>query len=218
MKKIALLTILVASLALVPSALAWHADGVTVSASCDTSKGVYNVSASITQSQAYPNASIKTITPASFPGTTSGTQNVNVVIKWSNSNDTQSWDKTVLLDGKCKTPPPPDPQCPAGYTSAGLSNGVLLCTKETITERTVEVPGPTVTKTVEVAGPTQTVYVDKVVTVEKAVPGPTVTVIKWKTKVVNHKIVKVKIVYRTKYIHAAPKATAKTLKAPPFTG
>jgi hypothetical protein len=36
-----------------------------------------------------------------------------------------------------ENPPPTTPQCPEGYTSAGMSGDVLLCTKETVVTQTV---------------------------------------------------------------------------------
>lgn len=203
MKKIiALVAAGVAALTFAASALAWHSDGVAVSAICNQETHTYDVSATIQQSSGYPGATIKSITPSSFPGTTSGTKAVVVVIKWPNSNDTQTWTKTVTLAGTCVQPPPPPPTCPEGYHQQGESTNPLLCLKETVTEHETRVEVP-VEVIKEVPGPTQyvTQYVDKVVTVEKAVPGPTVvkTVVKWKTKIVNHKVVKVKVVTRVIY-------------------
>lgn len=98
--------------------------------------------------------------------------------------------------GACvPSPPPPQGECPEGYSQAGRSENVLLCVKETV--RTVEVirevPGPTVYVDRPVPGPTQyvdkpgpTIYVDKIV----EVPGKTVTVtktirVKGKTRIVR---------------------------------
>jgi hypothetical protein len=109
--------------------------------------------------------------------------------------------------GQCQEAPPP-PVCPEGFTSAGLSNGVLLCTKETVKEIEVirevkvevpvyiEVPGPTVYVDVVREVPVfRDVFVEKVV--EKLVTGPTVVV----TKVVKSKpIVKTKVVTKVKTV------------------
>jgi len=115
--------------------------------------------------------------------------------------------------GPCSPPQPPStPVCPEGYDGAGVSNGVLLCTRTVTNEVIKEVPGPTVY--VEVPGPT--VYVDKVIEVPgptvtvpgptTEVPGPTVyvpgatitvTKVKYKTKIVNRVKIKTKVVYRT---------------------
>ncbi len=101
-KLIVLLSASVAALALSASALAWHADGVNVSATCDTKTGTYSVSADIVQNAKYP-ATLSSITPGTFAGTTSGTKPVVVVVKFTNG-ETQTWNKTVILDGACVVP------------------------------------------------------------------------------------------------------------------
>lgn len=169
------------------SALAWHVQDVTVSAACNTQSYTYDVSAAITQSTGYPGALVKSITPSTFPGTSSGVKSVVVVVKWTNSNDTQTLTKSVTLAGTCVAPPPPDPVCPEGYVRQGDSLP-LLCLKTVTVEVVKEVP-VTNTVYVDVPGPT----VEKIVTVvvDRPIPGKTVT-----------KIVKVqgktKYIYRTK--------------------
>src|SRR6516165_1614268 len=69
----------------VGAARAWHANGVTVSVTCDRASGTYQVSATIEQSQESPGAFVKNIEPSSFPGDTSGEQTVTVTIGWDNS-------------------------------------------------------------------------------------------------------------------------------------
>lgn len=180
--------------ALAASAFAWHANGVTVSAPCDTVTGTYPVSATIIQNAQYP-ATLKSVTPSSFPGTSTG-GTVTVVVKFTNG-ETQTFTQSVTLDGKCKTPPPPSPKCPEGYTEAGKSEGVLLCTKETVRTETVTVNTTTPGPTVYVDKPGPTVTVEKVV--EKLVPGPTVTVIKkvpGPVRIVKGKAPKAKVVIK----------------------
>lgn len=164
---VALVIVTAISAVAVSSAAAWNAIGVTVSADCvvDT----YKVSVTIQQSQQYPGAFVKSVSPASFTGITSGTQPVTVVIGWPNSTDTQTFNKSVTLDGKCIASPPA-PKCPAGTVQDSSStSSVLVCIKtveKPVPGPTVyvdrPVPGPTVTNNVPVPGPT--VYVDK--------PGP----------------------------------------------
>lgn len=207
MKKLVALVAVVAALAAAPVALGHHS-ALSVSKTCNTQTGQYDLvwtvgpttdldkapkvdasnRAAIPVGTALP--SLKTFSE-SIPGTSTSVS-ATIKVKWNNGvTDTRT--AATELPGNCLPPP----VCPEGWTPAGSSNGVLLCTKETIRE----VPVETI-KTVEVPGPTQTVYVDKVVEVTKDVPGPTVTVTKvqWKTKVVNkvHKVTKV--VYRTKYV------------------
>ena len=101
--------------------------------------------------------------------------------------------------GPCTAPPPP-PVCPEGFTASGQSNGVLLCTKTNTITNTVFVDRP-VEKIVYVNVPGPTVYVEKTVTVDRPVPGATVTKIvkvKGKTKYVYKTKVKVKTVVKTK--------------------
>lgn len=192
------------------TALAWHANGVTVTATCNLENETYSLSASIAQSSQYPGASVVSITPSSFPGSNAGTtQAVTVVIGWPNSNDKQTWHVNVPLGGTCTKPPPPppDPKCPEGYTKSGESDGVLLCTKETVKEV------PVVTTVVQTVPGPETVVEKRVevpIEVIKEVPGPTVTktvvktVVKWKTRVVikNH----TKVVVKTKVVQAKKKA------------
>ena len=196
MKKFAITfgTVCVSALALAATAFGWHANGVTVTAPCDTVTGTYLVSATIIQNAQYP-ATLKSVSPSSFPGTSTGGL-VTVVVKFTN-NETQTFTQTVTLDGKCKTPPPPSPKCPAGYTEAGKSEGVLLCTKETVRTETVTVNTTTPGPTVYVDKPGPTVTVEKIV--EKLVPGPTVTktITKFKTKVITKVKTKIKTVTRT---------------------
>src|SRR5262249_19484476 len=80
-------------------ARAWHAEGVTVTASCDSHSGTFTISAEIQQSQEWPGAFVKSITPSSFPGNTLGSRNVVVVIGWDQTTDTQTFTKSVSLPG-----------------------------------------------------------------------------------------------------------------------
>jgi hypothetical protein len=91
------------------SAFAWHVNGVNISAECDTSTYTYVVNASIDQSNDWPGAYIKSVSPASFPGTASGTQTVTVVIGWPKSYEKQTVSKEINLSGDCKPPAPPPP-------------------------------------------------------------------------------------------------------------
>lgn len=106
MKRITMLVVVllavIASLAVAKVAKAWHATEVTVSAKCNVGTGVYDVKAEITQSGQWPGAFVKSITPISFTGTTTGSQKVVVVIGWPSTSETQTWTKYVTLDGSCK--------------------------------------------------------------------------------------------------------------------
>ena len=82
-------------------ARAWHADGVTVQATCDSESGTYVVTATILQSEQWPGAVVKSVTPSSFPGNTSGQQSVTVVIGWDGSQETQTFHESVDLGGDC---------------------------------------------------------------------------------------------------------------------
>ncbi len=93
----------------VGAALGWHANGVTVHAACDQEHEVFTISATIDQSSQWPDASVLSITPSSFPGDSTGVQPVVVKIGWSDSNDTQTFAKTVQLGGDCVAPHP-DPE------------------------------------------------------------------------------------------------------------
>lgn len=179
MRKCIIILAAIASLAIVPIASAWHADGVTVTPHCDAVDNgmLYTITADIDQSHSWPGATVKSITPSYFPGNTTGTKSVTVVIGWPNSSDKQTFNKTVTLDGNCT--PPPSGSCPAGTTEIGKNP--LICKVVEYRERIV--------------------YVDRVEYkyVDKLVPGPTATVVKFvnvkgKTKIV----VKTKVKYRTK--------------------
>lgn len=192
-----ILAAVVAALAITPLANAWHANGVTLSVSTPPCGQARVVSATIDQSSQWPGATVKTITPSSFAADVVGVKTVVVVIGWANSNDKQTFTKTVTLASNVCPPTPP--KCPEGYVEAGKSEGVLLCTKET----RVEVPFPVEVVRVEyrdVPGPTveRIVTVDRVV--EKLVPGATVI----KTVKVKGKT---KYVYRTKIITKVKRST-----------
>jgi uncharacterized repeat protein (TIGR01451 family) len=85
----------------VGTARAWHADGVTVTATCDKHSDSYLITATIQQSQDWPGAFVKSITPSSVDGYTKGDQTVVVVIGWTTSAETQTFTETVSLDGNC---------------------------------------------------------------------------------------------------------------------
>ena len=82
-------------------ALSWHADGLSIEAVCEEEAETYTISATIQQSAQWPGAFVKSITPSSFPGDTSGAQTVVVKIGWPNSNDTQTFTRSVTLAGDC---------------------------------------------------------------------------------------------------------------------
>jgi hypothetical protein len=190
MKKFAasLAAIVVIALASAVSAFAWHANGVTVAGVCNTGTGNYDVTATIIQNAQYP-ATLFSVSPTTFPGTSTG-GTVTVVVKFTNG-EKQTFTPNLTLQGTCKKPPPPDPLCPEGYTRVSFKDGILLCTKETVRTETV-----TKTEIVNHDVPGPTVYVDKPVEkivekiVEKEVPGPVKTITKIKTKIktkiVNH--------------------------------
>jgi len=83
------------------TALGWHADDVSVEAICQDN--TYLVFASIDQSEEWPDAYVISITPSSFAGSTSGEQGVTVVIGWD-TGETQTFNKSVRLDGECAEP------------------------------------------------------------------------------------------------------------------
>ncbi len=82
-------------------ARAWHADGVTVTATCDKESESYLITATIQQSNDWPGAFVKSITPSSVDGYTKGDQTVTVVVGWTTSTETQTFRETVTLDGDC---------------------------------------------------------------------------------------------------------------------
>jgi hypothetical protein len=221
MKRIVLAVGMLAALVFAGTASA-HTTGFSASAECNTQTGKYDLKWTVgpTSDQnlspkifASDRSSIpvgstlgtSTDFTESVPGNTTSVS-ANITVRWS---DNFKQDKTtnLSLDGNCKTPPPPNPKCPEGYTAAGTSDGVLLCTKETI---------KTVTNTVTVNVPGPTVYVDKIVfgtcpsttTLAQTPTGPVcltpsptitviqrvpykVTVVKWHTR--NHtKVVRIK--------------------------
>jgi LPXTG-motif cell wall-anchored protein len=112
MRKLLLVLAVLAALVATPAALAWHADGVTVTAEC--SEGTYSITASIQQSDEFPGAFVVSVNPSSLPGVTLGTVSVTVVIGWPDSTDTQTFTKSVNVDGKCTPPnePPPPTEPP----------------------------------------------------------------------------------------------------------
>ena len=134
------------------------------------------------------------------------TTSVNATVKtrWSNGvTDTDSF--TLLLGGSCK--PPQTPVCPPGYTPAGTSQGVLLCTRETTVEKVVEKPVEVIR---EVPGPER--VVEKVVYKDRIVGGTSSvryitkyrTRIKYRTRVVYKTVVK-----REKFCPKPPQCEGK---------
>lgn len=220
----ALVAVVIAALCFAASAFAWHANNVVASATCDASNGVYNVSATITQNSSYPGAFVKSISPSTFSGSTSGSQHVTVVLGWPNSTDTQVWNLTVNLDGKCTKPVTVIPSCPDGYTSDGLQNGVLLCTR-TVTNTVTQ----TVTNTVTVYGTPICPSGDTMLAQGQGYvvcqPPISQNIVKVPVKVTQVKVVyktKTKIVYRIKYRIKTKVVTKlvvvnKTPKKAPFT-
>ena len=87
-------------------ARAWHADGVTVSASCDLDSSQWVINAEIQQSEEWPGAVVLSVKPSSLPGAFTGDHGVTVVIGWNDSEETQTFIEKVTLDGSCVTPPP----------------------------------------------------------------------------------------------------------------
>lgn len=90
-----------AALYLAASGFAWHANDVKVTTTCDAPSSTYKVAATIVQSQQYPGATVKSITPSTFPGTASGPRLVLVIIRWSNG-EIQPFVKFITLAGTCK--------------------------------------------------------------------------------------------------------------------
>jgi hypothetical protein len=162
---------------------AWHAADVQVTATCIN--GTFNITANITQSGQWPGAFVKTITPSSLPGSFRGVHQVDVVIGWTTTTETQRFVRQVdTLNA---------PTC-----------GVVCEPTERIVyvDRRVEVPvDRIVEKRVEVPVE-KIVYVDRVV--EKVVEKPvtvtkTVYLIRYKTRWRTRTVVK--HVFHTKVIH-----------------
>jgi len=105
MKKLLVVLVVLAALVATPAALAWHADGVTVTAECG--EDTYSITASIQQSDEFPGAFVVSVNPSSLAGTTLGTVSVTVVIGWPDSTDTQTFYKSVNVGGDCKPEEPP---------------------------------------------------------------------------------------------------------------
>lgn len=143
MKRLIPLAVVIACVVGVQSAGAWHAADVQVVAVCNVQTGVYDITATITQSGQWPGAYVKSVTPTSFPGSTTGSKAVVVKIGWPNSSETQTWTKYVTLDGKCgvicepvvivKEVPGPERIVYVDRPVPG---------PERVVERIVEVPGP----------------------------------------------------------------------------
>jgi hypothetical protein len=201
MKRIVVLLALFSVSALVFASLSnAHTTGFTVSAECNRSTGEYDLrwivgpTSNLNLSPKI-NASNNTAIPvgASLDQMTEFKQSISgdstsasstITTKWSD-NFTQTKTASIELPGDCVKPP--NAKCPDGFTSAGMSNGVLLCTKETHTTNTVE----------------KIVYQDKIVYVDKPVDKIVYrdkVVYKTKTVVKNHTktVYKTKIVYRCK--------------------
>lgn len=200
-----------------------HTSGLTAAAVCNTQTGLYTVTWTVgptTDQNLSPKVfasnraviavgsplGVSTDFVESIPGSTT-TVSATITVRWSdNFKDERS--ATLTLSGTCSKPTPPsNPKCPEGYTPAGTSDGVLLCTKETI--KTVT---NTVTNTVTVwgkptcpTGSTQTAAGDGYVVCQLppvvTPPPPPVTVTKivkvkvyvnkwhtrWRTKIVKVK-------------------------------
>ena len=143
-KRLIPLAVVIACVVGVQSASAWHAADVAVVATCNTTTGVYDVTATITQSGQWPGAFVKSITPTSFPGNTSGSKGVVVKIGWPNSTETQTWTKYVTLDGKCGVVCEPVTiikEVPGPERIVYVDRPVEVV-REVVKEVRVEVPGP----------------------------------------------------------------------------
>jgi hypothetical protein len=174
--RLALLAAIVATtFVAVQQADAWHAVDVQATAKCNVQTGVYDITAAIVQSSDWPGAFVKTVTPATLPGSVAGAQTIRVVIGWAATSETQTFTRTVTLSGQC----------------------VVVCVPQVV-ERVVYVDRPVevvreVEKRVEVP-----VVVEKVV--EKIVPR-TITIVKWRTRTVVKWKTRTVVKWRTKVIH-----------------
>jgi hypothetical protein len=184
-----LLAAALVTLTFVATGKAWHAADVQVQATCVN--GTFNVTAAITQSGQWPGAFVKTITPSSLPGSFRGVQQVDVVIGWTTTTETQKFVRQVdTLNA---------PTCGVVCEPTVVERIVYVDRPvEKIVERRVEVP---VERRVEVPVE-KIVYVDRVV--EKVVEKPvtvtkTVYLVRYKTRWKTRTVVK--HVYHTKIIH-----------------
>jgi hypothetical protein len=172
----------------VQQADAWHAVDVQVSAKCNAQTGNYDVTATILQSQDWPGATVKSLTPLTLPGSTAGTRTITVVIGWAATSETQTFTRAVTLSGQC----------------------VVVCVPQVV-EKIVYVDRP-VEVVREVPGPERIVYVDRPapppapITVTKTVTLPAATIIhyvpkkprvvtRWRTRTVVKRIIVTKIVH-----------------------
>lgn len=169
--------ILIATI-VVSSAGAWHAADVKVTSTCVN--GTWQITATITQSGQWPGAYVKTVTPASLPGSFKGVQQVDVVVGWPNSNETQKFVRQVDTQNApaCKV------VCDPIVVEKIVPGPERIVYVDRVVEKRVEVP---VEKIVERV-------VEKPVTVTK-----TVYVVRYKTRWKTRTVVR--NVYRTKVIH-----------------
>lgn len=177
MKRVCLLVAMLAAMVLASTANAWSAV-VAASAKCNVQTGVYDVTASVVSSEP-SGAVVKSYSPKTFPGNTTGSQKVYVTADWPNNSEEPTYTVYVQLNGTC----------------------VAIC-EPVVTERIVYVDRPVevvreVEKRVEVP-------VEKIVIQEKIVEKPVVktvvkwkvrTVVKWKTRTVVKRIIITKIVH-----------------------
>jgi hypothetical protein len=174
-----LATIIVTVCVSVQQADAWHAIDVQAGAKCNAQTGEYDITATILQSQDWPGATVKSLTPLTLPGSTAGTRTVTIVIGWAATSETQTFTRTVSLSGSC----------------------VVVCVPQVV-EKIVYVDRPTEV----VREVVREVPVEKIVVQEKIVEKPVIvtkTVVKWKTRVVTKWKTRtlVKHVYHTKIVH-----------------
>lgn len=149
MKKLIALAVLVAALA-VPSIASAHNGNLTVSATCNSQTGQYDVTWTVTATDTNKAPKISASNRASIPvnsalgSSTQFTESVpgsttsvsaNITVKW-NDNFTDSESASKTLAGDCKPPT----KCPEGYVKDDSSTeDVLVCTRtvEKIVEKIV---------------------------------------------------------------------------------
>jgi hypothetical protein len=158
---------------------AWHAADATAVTRCDTTRGLYDVTATVTQSGQWPGAFVRSVNPSTIPGGTTGPVTITIVVAWTTTTETQTFKRTLTLDGKC---------------------GVIC--EPVIKEVVREVPVDRVVYVDRVVKDVQIQYVDRVV--EKVVEKPvtvtkTVYVVRYKTRWKTRTVVK--HVFHTKVIH-----------------
>lgn len=169
MKRVCLLVAMITAMVFASTANAWHAV-VAASAKCNVQTGMYDVTASVVSSEP-SGAVIKSYSPKTFPGNTTGTQKVYVTADWPDNNEEPTYTVYVQLNGLC----------------------VAIC-EPVVIERIVYVDRPVEVVREKIV--VQEKIVEKPVIVTKTVvKWKTRTVVKWKTRTVVQRIIITKVVH-----------------------